>query len=593
MRKWILVFAIVCLLAVAALALLATNLNSYLNDNREWVAEQAQAALGRSLEFGHAGISLSGGIGVRVADLRIGDDPAFSQDDFLRADVVDVRVALMPLLSGDVEVTRVVLRAPVIRVIRTSKGLSTDSLGGGAGQGKSATAEKESDSSEAEAGGLPDFLIAVVDISDGTLRYIDKTVKPASEQVISKLDFKASNVSRSGVSFDIRAAVMGAESQNVRIEGRVVDLENPKVDFELTSKAFELPSDGGAAGTDLLRDLGIAGSLSLPKSGPKIAATLRSPKGVIGAADYSDLAIDFEMQKQVATIQKLSLQVFGGTLGVTGQYDMRRAGRPSFNLKSKLSGMRIEEFIEGRGAGSGDDLSGELSGDLALVGAGSGWESIKKTLKGQGGIQLLNGVLRDVNLADAAFEGVTGIPGLSGVLPPSLREKYPQVFGSEDTVFENMDAKLDIRDGLVTFRDFRLAAREYSLEGKGRYSLDNHLDMSTVMAMSPALSEDLVRAAKPMHYLRSADGNVEFPVKLVGPIPDIKAVPDVGHIAKAASRQAVGSLLQRALGGAKKETASADGVADAAAEAPPTAEDAVTDAAVDLLNRGLGGLLGK
>ena len=75
MRKWILGFASACLVVVGALALLAANLDSYLQENREWVAEQAQLVLGRPLSFGEAGISLMGGVGVRVADLRIGDDP--------------------------------------------------------------------------------------------------------------------------------------------------------------------------------------------------------------------------------------------------------------------------------------------------------------------------------------------------------------------------------------------------------------------------------------------------------------------------------------------------------------------------------------
>ena len=590
MRKWILGFAIACLVVAGALALLAANLNSYLQENREWVAEQAQSVLGRPLSFGEARISLMGGVGVRVADLRIGDDPAFSKEDFVRADVVDVRVAILPLLTGTVEVNRVVLRAPAITVIQTAKGLSTDSLGGG---GKAA---KKPAAGEPGEGGLPDFVIAVVDITDGTLHFIDKTARPAAEQSIQKLDFRASNVSPSGpIGFDIRAAVMGASRQNVRIEGTVVDLENPKVDFELTSDAFGLPSEGEGAAPDVLRNLAIAGSLSLPKAGPKVAATLRSPKGTVAAADYRDLAIDFEMQKQVATIRKLSLQAFGGELGMTGSYDMRKAGRPSFKLNSKLTGMRIEKLIESRKPGSGDGLTGELGGDLALAGAGAGWESIKKSLTGQGGIQLVDGVLKDVNLADAALQGITGVPGLSGVLPPSLRAKYPQVFGVGDTVFENMDAKLDIRDGWANFRDFRLAARDYSLSGKGRYSLDNQLDMSTVMVMSQPLSDDLVKAAEPMQYLRSAEGRVEFPVKLVGPVPDIKPVPDVSYIAKAASRQAVSKLLERALSGSKQKTAAGTGeaVADGTTADEPTAEDAAKGAAADLLNKGLGGLLGK
>jgi hypothetical protein len=587
MRKLILVFAIVGLAAIAALAYLAANLNSYLDENREWVAEQAQSALGRSLEFGEAGISLRGGVGVRVEDLRIGDDPAFSKEAFVRADAVDVRVALLPLLGGRVEIKRVVLRAPVITVIRSSKGLSTDSLGGSGGEKKAPAADGEPGS------GLPDFGIGLVDVSDGTLRYVDQTVRPASEQVIRKLDFRATDVSKDGVGFDVRAAVMGAASQNVRIAGRVVDLEDPKVDFELTSGAFELPSETEGVAPDVLRDLVVAGKLSLPRAGPKVVATLRSPEGSVAAADYRDLAIDFDMQQQVATIRKLGLRIFGGELAMTGRYDMRQAGQPSFDLATELSGLRIEEFLAGRRSGPTSGLRGELGGDLSLVGAGADWASIKPRLKGRGSVRLADGVLKDVNLADAALKGVTGVPGLSGLLPSSLRTKYPEVFGSGDTVFENMDAKLDIGGGQVSFRDFRLAARDYALVGSGRYSLDNRLDMGTVMVLSQALSDDLVKAAEPMRYLRSAEGRVEFPVKLTGPVPDIQSVPDVGHIAKAASRQAVGTLLERALGGSKQKTADADAGAEADGAEEPTAEGAAKGAAADLINKGLGGLFGK
>jgi hypothetical protein len=98
-----------------------------------------------------------------------------------------------------------------------------------------------------------------------------------------------------------------------------------------------------------------------------------------------------------------------------------------------------------------------------------------------------------------------------------------------------------------------------------------------------------------MQYLRSAEGRVEFPVKLVGPVPGIKPVPDVAYIAKAASRQAAGKLLERALGGSKQTTAADTGeaVADGTTADEATAEDAAKEAAADLLNKGLGGLLGR
>ena len=92
-----------------------------------------------------------------------------------------------------------------------------------------------------------------------------------------------------------------------------------------------------------------------------------------------------------------------------------------------------------------------------------------------------------------------------------------------------------------------------------------------------------------MRYLRNAEGRVEFPVRLAGPVPDIKAFPDAAYIAKAAARQAAGTLLGRALGGSKQQSTSGDGEA----KADGTTEDAARDAAADLLNKGLGGLFGK
>jgi hypothetical protein len=103
------------------------------------------------------------------------------------------------------------------------------------------------------------------------------------------------------------------------------------------------------------------------------------------------------------------------------------------------------------------------------------------------------------------------------------------------------------------------------------------------MTFSQPLSDSLIKAAGPMQYLRSPEGRVEFPVKLVGAPPAIKTLPDVGYIAKAASRQAVGKLLESALGG-KQQQPAAEG--DSGAQSPE-------DTATELLKKGLGGLLGK
>jgi uncharacterized protein involved in outer membrane biogenesis len=597
MRRWIIILGIVVLVVAAGVGLIVANLNSYLKDdeNRAWLAGQAESAVGRSVSFGEVGVSLLGGLGVRVADLRIGDDPAFSKEPFVSADAIDLQVAILPALFGNIEVGHVVLRRPAITVIQTARGLSTDSLGGGDATAKPAEPAKPAKDEEgAEAGGLPAFVVANVDISDGTLRFINKTAAPAAETAIEQLDFRASNVSMTGpIGFELEAAVLGASRQNVRIAGQVVDLENPKADFTLTSDELELAPGEGGAPADALRDVELKGRLSLPKAGPHVEATVRSPRGTVAGADYADLAVDFKLQNQVATIEKFSMAAFDGELAVTGRYDMRNAKRPSFAVHSTLTAMRMEQIVASRSAGSAGSaesgkssrtIEGELDGTLDLTGAGAEWDQIKRNLRGKGGVQLVDGVLKDVNLAESALKGITGVPGLSGLLPSELRTKYPDVFGTGDTAFENMDAKIDIRDGWAHFRDFRLAARDYAIAGQGRYSLDNRLDMTTVMTFSQPLSDSLVKAAKPMKYLRSAEGRVEFPVKLIGAPPDIKTVPDVAYIAKAASRQAVGKLLDDVLGGSKDDDEEDEGGESAK---QPSAEDAATD----LLKKGLGELL--
>lgn len=572
MRKLLVILGIAIAVVVVVLAVVLTNLDSYLNENRDWLSAQSESALGRPVSFGEIGISLAGGLGVRVADLRIQDDPAFSKEPFVTASAIDLRVAILPALFGNIEVGHVVLRSPAISVVQTARGLSTSTLGGG----KPAKPVEEAP----DEAGLPAFSVARIEVSDGTLRYVNKIASPAAETAIEQLDFTASNVSPEGpVPFELAAAVLGAGQQNVRIAGELTDLQNPKLEFTLTSDALEL----GEGSADVVRDLEVRAQMSVPKAGPRVQATLRSPSGTFAATDYDDLAVDFKMQDQVATIEKLSAALFGGELGVTGRYDMRNADRPRFDVQTQLSSMRLGKIVASRSPESEGSMQGELGGALALAGAGSSWEQIRPGLTGRGNVLLVDGVLKDVNLADTALQGITGVPGLSNLLPPDLRSKYPQVFGVGDTIFENIDAKIEIGGGYANFRDFKLAARDYAVAGEGRYALDNRLDLSTVMTFSQSLSDDLVQAAAPMQYLRSPEGRVAIPVKLVGPLPGIKPAPDVAYIAKAVSRQAVGRLLDRALGVEKKE-APAEGEAE-----PPSAEGGASE----VLKKGLGELLGQ
>jgi len=80
MRKWLVVLAVVAVLLIGGAVVVISNLNACLGHNREWIAEQAEAAVGRTVAFEDVGVSLSAGLGVGIEGLRVADDPVLCQN---------------------------------------------------------------------------------------------------------------------------------------------------------------------------------------------------------------------------------------------------------------------------------------------------------------------------------------------------------------------------------------------------------------------------------------------------------------------------------------------------------------------------------
>ena len=83
MRKLLLALLVVLVIVVVGAVALALRLNSFLDENRDWLAERAQQALGREVAFSDVEVSLRGGLGARIEGLQLADDPAFSSESFL------------------------------------------------------------------------------------------------------------------------------------------------------------------------------------------------------------------------------------------------------------------------------------------------------------------------------------------------------------------------------------------------------------------------------------------------------------------------------------------------------------------------------
>jgi uncharacterized protein involved in outer membrane biogenesis len=748
MRKALILGAVLLILA-GALFVAANNLNRYLAENRDWLAEQASSALGRSVAFDEIGVSLRGGLGARVTSVAIGEDPAFGNGEFLRADRIDAVIKILPALRGRYEVARVEIDAPEINVIKTRSGFNFDSLGRAAGD-RAPTTEPDT-----PAGALP-FLVSSLRISDGRMQFTDRSASPASELSVDRLDFSASDVGLDRpIQLELKAAVLGVAEQNVRAEGTLGPLDSPEA---AASAPIDLRVDLGPIVVDRLKKLALIGesipaelsspdpiALSVKLSGnadalstivsmdasgaaisygdqfakPKdvrftVDADVRqvgdaidvakfdlhlakahltgrgrigltpgmpvdfklsgrdlpldgwgrlipaaaaveatgaldldlAAKGPIGggriprldgtlglqqvsvnqfsgdtkldaltttvtfAGDRAEIPpTDFKLngnpvriaatvrhqasrRGQKFTLEQLALSVFDGSINGVGSYDMAASDEPAFSFRGKVDGIDVGALVAHFGAGRALKMSGRLQGSFDLDGRGSEWEVIRRALTGSGALEVADGVLEGVNIAESVLGDLTGIPGLGDLISPNVRNKYPELFGMDDTVFEMLTGKMTLKDGQALLEEIALAARDYRLNGKGTIGLDKALDIGITFVASQNLTGDLIRSAKAIQYLTDANGRFNLPLRIGGSMPKIRAQPDLQYVTRQLSSSLVQTGLSKRLdaliGKKRASKPEADGGAEPPAEQPP----AQPDPAEELIRRGLGALLG-
>ena len=779
MRK-LLIVGVVLLVLVGLGAFALINLNTFLQNNREWLAEKASATLGRSVSFDEVGVSFSSGLGARVSNVAIGDDPAFSKEPFLQVGRANVVLKIVPALTGRYEISRVVLEAPQVTVVKTAGGFNFDSIGktDGAAQPERSGSDAAAPSADAA---LP-LLVSVLQISDGRLRFIDRTSSPSSDLLVEQVDFSASDVGfDEAVGIEFAAAVLGFAEQNLKVEGTVGPLGSPAaapkapidlgvtigpvvidrikklpvvgdsipselssadpitVDLKVTGKldapalrasmdatsaglrfgdvfakpsgtrlAFEadvaqsgelinvgslalrladatirgegtigtgsstpidfevrgadVPLEGwgrffaaakdvdvggvldlevrakgsAAAGTpalngtfalkdvratqpgggveisglstkvvldgdrvmvpptsfkvggepvtmsatvtslkkltadftvsspqlklaalgaggegvkkdEVLRDLDVKGSVRDASGSPAVRATVVSSAGSVRDVDYGNLAAEVGLVGDKATLSRVTVKAFDGLISGAGSYDMSKS-KPGFNFRGRLSNLDVASIVKFLGIGATVKMTGALDGDLTVAGSGSELEQIKQTMAGNGALQVKRGVLKDVNIAESVLSSVTGVPGLSALVGPKVRGKYPELFESSDTSFEELGGKVDIGSGRADLKELALAARDYRLSGQGTVGFDSAVNIAASFIASERLTQDLLGGVREAKYLLDTNGRFEVPLRIAGSLPNVRPQPDTQYVGQEADR---GARLEGARQGAR------------------------------------------
>ncbi|WP_019572100.1 AsmA family protein [Thioalkalivibrio sp. ALMg3] len=123
--KWIKrllgLIAVLILLAIIVAAYLLITFDA--NDYKERIEAEVQEATGRELTLsGPIGLTLFPSLGLRLEEVRFGNAEGFGDEPFAEVDVVDVAVAVMPLLRRELEVQRVQADGVRLNLARDEQG---------------------------------------------------------------------------------------------------------------------------------------------------------------------------------------------------------------------------------------------------------------------------------------------------------------------------------------------------------------------------------------------------------------------------------------------------------------------------------------
>lgn len=124
MKKLIRIIAWVVSITLALLILLALGIQLFfpVEKARKYAEEKGSDALERPVKIESAEISFWGGLGVKLHNVSIENQAEFGEGKLLDARFVDAKMAIWPLLFGDYQIEKLIIEQPQINLVKQADG---------------------------------------------------------------------------------------------------------------------------------------------------------------------------------------------------------------------------------------------------------------------------------------------------------------------------------------------------------------------------------------------------------------------------------------------------------------------------------------
>jgi uncharacterized protein involved in outer membrane biogenesis len=465
--------------------------------------------LGRDVRARGFGFTLRGGVGVVLSGVEIADDPAFGDaEPFLRADGLDMRLRLLPLVRRRLVVERIDVDGPVVNLVRDRAGhLNVDSLG-----------RREKPAEPGPSGAphaRPAFQLGTLRLRHGTIRYQE------------------------------------------RATGRVVELTDVAVDARQPRWDAPIPVAVRArlAAGDLRLD-GITsdGVVDLAAQRPAYHGSLVAGPGALGSIPVERLTAQVRAVPPAVDLDAATAELLGGT--VSGTAHVASEGADA-GVTGRLEARDLD--LSRLPAENGRPRpAGKLALRGTLVGPPPGGAAFRAGATGEGGFEVADGRIDGAGFGRPALEILQ--PFLKSGVADRLRTRYPDLFATDDLRFTRLSGSGRLAGGRIRSSDLVLAATSWEARGEGSLGLDGDVDASVRLVGSPALTEDVLgQDPRARVALVDSSGRLTVPLRVRGPVRRPRVTPDPAFAAEVARGvlgrglgEAAGDVLERLLGGRRK-----------------------------------------
>ena len=301
---------------------------------------------------------------------------------------------------------------------------------------------------------------------NGSLVLTNVSINPTSipepiKNINTKIEF-------TGKSADIKDMTLRLGNSDISISAKIDKFSPLALSYKFSSPELLLSDikkeKSNSKKSEIIKELKSEGVISKRHNTLTFKGTLSSSEAILSDYELNDLETRFNLIGETLKIEEIRLKAYDGTMKGKGSYSF--GSDSDFSLISNVRGLDLNKLLSSLDSENAEKIEGKANLNINIFGSGAKWDNIKSTLKGTANAEIIDGAVLDINIADEVLKGLTGVPGLTLLISPQTKKKYPQVFTAQDTEFEEFKSSFKIEMGRMETNNLSITSKDYSINRK-------------------------------------------------------------------------------------------------------------------------------